>query len=144
MIAIGRFVCGQDIPISHLSGEKFNQPIFGANSLTGYVSPVRVFACRCMLVTPFTLIVRRSQVPGRGLTGPCEFKLTFKDGSAATFLHFLFQVIETVRVAAMRASAPTIATMIQSGTFATASAAYVDPSDPSVLYVTQPYVPVRP
>ena len=28
---------------THLTGEKFNQPIFGANNLTGYVSPVRCF-----------------------------------------------------------------------------------------------------
>ena len=31
----------QDVPITHLSGEKFNQPIFGANYLSGYVAPVR-------------------------------------------------------------------------------------------------------
>ena len=35
----------------------------------------------------------------------------------------------------------TLTTIIPSGTLVASSAAFVDPSDPSVLYVTQPYTP---
>lgn len=44
------------------------------------------------------------QLPGMGLNGPCEFKLTFQSGGAATFLHFLFRIIEDTRVAAATAA----------------------------------------
>jgi len=47
-----------DFPLNSLSNERFNQPIFGANNLTGTVQPL----------------------PGSGLPGPAEFKLTFKEG----------------------------------------------------------------
>jgi hypothetical protein len=103
--------------VQGLSGEDFVQPFFGANYLKGTVAPV----------------------PGRGLSAPASFKLHFMHGGATTFLRMFFGIMEQYKVADERArlafldSAPAVQSFI-----ATAHAAYVDPSDPSVIFITQP------
>ena len=44
-----------DMPLAHLSNERFNQPIFGANNLTGTI--------------------------GRWQVGPSKFTITFREGA---------------------------------------------------------------
>lgn len=106
--------CAFDIPLQGLSEEEFKQPIFGANYLTGKVAPV----------------------PGRGLPSLATFKLTFNHGGFSTFLRLFFGVMEHYRIRDLVARRTWMDTRAQ--TFISESSAFVDPSDPSVLYLSQP------
>jgi len=100
-----------EFPLSLLSNEKFNQPIFGANNLTGTVQPLS----------------------GSGLPGPADFRLTFKEGGCGTFLHFFLRALRDVRT-----SRTDLASAASAGLLHAQSVAMVDPSDPSVIYLSQP------
>jgi len=104
-----------DLPLTTLSGEKFNQPIFGANNLTGTVQPI----------------------VGGGLPGPATFKLTFREGGCGTFLHFFFRAIREIR-----GGRGVLGGLASTGALRTESAAFVDPNDPTVIFIVQPSVPV--
>lgn len=106
--------CAFDIPLQGLSEEEFKQPIFGANYLTGKVAPV----------------------PGRGLPSLATFKLTFNHGGFSTFLRLFFGVMEHYRIRDLVARRTWMDTRAQA--FISESSAFVDPSDPSVLYLSQP------
>jgi len=141
------FVCGKvtttrgitlaafDLPYSCISGEKFNQPIFGANYLSGIVQPV----------------------PGMGLPQAGKFRLVFNDGGVGTFLRFFFLMMDQARrtaaamaaasaVAASAATAPPVwsatppafVESVRTGEFARQQRAYVDPTDPTTLFIAQP------
>jgi hypothetical protein len=105
------------IPLTKMTKEKFNQPIFGANNLKGRVVPVGD-----------QNILRQLDLQ--------EFKFcfTFNEGGCGTFLPIFFRLMATVRQYGDEAAAQ-IAPQVLSGSFA---AAYVDPSDPSTIYVSQP------
>jgi hypothetical protein len=111
----GMFFEAFDLPLTTLSVEKFNQPIFGANNLTGTVQPV---------------------VDG-GLPGPATFKLTFREGGCGTFLHFFLRALRE-----LRGGRGVLGGLASSGALRTESAAFVDPNDPTVIFVVQPVVPV--
>ena len=101
-----------DIPLEGISSETFKQPVFGANRLEMEVAPV----------------------PGRGLVQPAHVSLTFNDGGTNTLLRVFFGVMERwrqpVEVRAAFFAAPQ--------SFIQEQVAYVDSSDPTVLYLTQP------
>lgn len=117
-----------DLPFTFISGEKFNQPIFGANYLSGIVAPV----------------------PGMGLPQPGKFRLTFNNGGVGTFLRFFFIMMDQARRAASASSGsaaaapvwdptpPDVAEAVRSGAFAREQQAYVDPTDPTTLFIAQP------
>lgn len=117
--------------------QEFKQPIFGANYLQGFVSCLR----------------------GMGLQGASKFKLTFRNGGAGVFLHYFFALIEQYRIASDAARAAMLASMAPPGpggaggggvhayavpppgaAIVAPRPAYVDPSDPSVVFLTQPAV----
>ena len=107
------------IPLIKMTREKFNQPIFGANNLTGRVAP----ACDANTLEQ--------------LNGLNDFKFcfTFTNGGCGTFLPIFFRIMGEVRRYGEEA-AHHVAEQVLSGTFT--GAAYIDPSDPSTIYVSQP------
>ena len=108
---------GFDLPIATLIEESFNQPIFGANNLTGSSPPL----------------------DGSGLSDSIKWKVTFNNGGVGTFLPLFFRLLNEMR---QRMSQPLAATATVTLSPLDAQqilhAAYVDPNDPSKLYVSQP------
>lgn len=112
-----------DIPLANITDESFNQPIFGANNLSGKVQAIANSAA--------------------GVTGVIQFKLYFNEGGCATFLRAFFNSMEQIR--RIPTAVPVASEFTQaavSGAFA--QAAFVDPSDPSTVYVSQPAVQAVP
>jgi hypothetical protein len=118
-----------DVPLQGLRGDPdFVQPFFGANYLTVAVAPV----------------------PGRGLrgdggagpaAGATPLRATFARGGCATFLHFFFRLVEQYRVADVRARDAALAALAApraADAYVSQQEAFFDPSDPSVVYLTQP------
>jgi len=118
-----------DVPLQGLRGDPdFVQPFFGANYLTVAVAPV----------------------PGRGLrgdggagpaAGATPLRATFARGGCATFLHFFFRLVEQYRVADVRARDAALAALAApraADAYVAEQTAYFDPSDPSVVFLTQP------
>lgn len=101
-----------EAPLTSISGEKFNQPIFGANNLSGVATTNR-------------------------LPHPAKFKITFNAGGVGTFLRLFFPMMERVH-AANEAQRQAFFNQVENGKFVRSQQAYFDPSDPSVVYVTQP------
>ena len=64
-----------DLPLSLVRSERFNQPIFGANNMTGCVPPL-------------------DQAPGDGVYKWC---ISFRNGGVGTFLPFFFRLLEEMR-----------------------------------------------
>lgn len=112
----GAFFESFDVPLASLSEERFNQPIFGANNLTGIVQPV----------------------PGMGLPGPARFTLTFREGGCGTFLHFFIRSLREVRTAP---GDRRLAAAAAAGLLRAESAAFLDPNDPTTVYLAQPTIP---
>eukprot|EP00439_Symbiodinium_sp_Y106_P028328 s3807_g3.t1 len=107
------------ISVAKPSKPKFEQPIFGANYLAGSTRPL-----------PGT---ENDQTAAPLLGGDTVFYLTFRSGGCNTFLQLLFQLLSEVQA---QNSQNTIAQAAQEGRLN--QVAYVDPSDPSVLYLSQP------
>ena len=110
-----------DLPLGTMHNEKFNQPIFGANNMTGTSEPL----------------------PG-GLTDEIKWTLTFKEGGVGTFLPLFFRLVHEMRRRMAQESqpqyehnfaAPPVAQQVVQQII---GAAYVDPNDPTKLYVSQP------
>lgn len=98
-----------EIPIAYISKEQFVQPIFGANYLEGDVEP---FQC-----------------------GPSRFYIYFNHGGVHTFLKMLSKLISVHRKGSM-ASDSSFVNQAKTGDIA--RGAFVDPSDPSTVFMTQP------
>lgn len=111
-------ISGFDMPLATMQNEKFNQPIFGANNMTGVSPPLE----------------------GGGLTEDIKWCLSFKDGGVGTFLPLFFRLLMEMR---SRMAAPANyahteqAAIPQVVAQQIVGAAYVDPSDPTKLYVSQ-------
>jgi hypothetical protein len=94
-----------DLPMANITNEKFNQPIFGANNISGTVAAVRRAPCRHLSqprlrLTPCVNYLSRAwQIANEqaGVTGQLEFKLWFNEGGCATFLRVFFQAMEQLR-----------------------------------------------
>ncbi|KAI4340605.1 hypothetical protein MLD38_025424 [Melastoma candidum] len=114
-----------DMPLLYISGEKFNQPIFHCNNISGYVDPV---------------------VPDdqhRALYATHSFKILFKEGGCGTFVPLFFNMMSTVRQynQHMNAQAAPRADPLQAAQAPVEEVmrqAYVDPNDPTRIYLQQP------
>jgi hypothetical protein len=109
-----------EMPIEGIVMDEFKQPILGANYLHLHVAPV----------------------PNRGINTniPFDIKLTFRKGTG-TFLHVFYKLRESY----LASEAQRVAFLHQQALeqfIANTQVAFVDSSDPSILYVTQPAVMV--
>ncbi|XP_052206077.1 UPF0664 stress-induced protein C29B12.11c [Diospyros lotus] len=114
-----------DMPLLHVHGEKFNQPIFHCNNISGLVEPV---------------------VPDdqhRALYSTHSFKILFKEGGCGTFVPLFFNLITSVRQynqhygsGVQQLSDPLVAA--QTPVDEMMRTAYVDPNDPTRIFLQQP------
>ncbi|XP_073146535.1 UPF0664 stress-induced protein C29B12.11c [Henckelia pumila] len=113
-----------DIPLLYVHGEKFNQPIFHCNNISGAVDPV---------------------VPEnehRALYSTHSFKILFKEGGCGTFIPLFFNLIASVRRYNQHASAAQVRLdplqAAQTPVEEMMRHAYVDPNDPTRIFLQQP------
>jgi len=103
-----------DIPLLNIYDEKFEQPIFGANYLAIKVKPL------------FNLI-----------PGDAKVKIWFMSGGCQKFLDIFLQVLPQIRKRKSEGADPGWIKDLTSGNLNN-KYAYVDPSDPTYVFVTQP------
>ncbi|XP_027097517.1 UPF0664 stress-induced protein C29B12.11c isoform X1 [Coffea arabica] len=113
-----------DLPLLYICGEKFNQPIFFCNNISGSVDPV---------------VPENEQ---RALFSTHSFKILFKEGGCGTFVPLFFNLIHSVRqynqetsragpqLDPLQASQTPVDEMMRH--------AYVDPNDPTRIFLQQP------
>ncbi|CAL8463061.1 g2595 [Coccomyxa elongata] len=112
-----------ELPFAYITGDKFKQPVFGCNNLAGKCWPA---------------------VPGGGPLGtlpPHNFVIYFKEGGVGTFLPLYFNFLEYVRVMQQRVHsnpAPCAPVQPPQATQEMLSKAFVDPNDPSKVFLTSP------
>lgn len=104
-----------DLPLALMRSETFEQPIFGSN----YIS----LTCKPLLNI---------------LPGEVKTKIWFYSGGCGTFVPAFFNVLTNVRK--NKGADSKLLNMVSNGVFAKNS--YIDPNDPSVIYLEQPKVPV--
>ena len=107
---------GFDLPIATLVEESFNQPIFGANNLTGSSPPLE----------------------GSGLAATIKWKISFNNGGVGTFLPLFFRLLNEMRQRMSQPQTTAASALTSVDAQQIMHAAYVDPNDPSKLYVSQP------
>ncbi|KGN59776.1 uncharacterized protein LOC101208147 [Cucumis sativus] len=112
-----------DMPLLYVRDEKFNQPIFFCNNISGLVEPV----------------VPEDQ--HRALYSTHSFKILFKEGGCGTFVPLFFNLLSSVRqynqhmnagprVDPLQAAQTPVDEMMRH--------AYVDPNDPTKIFLQQP------
>ncbi|CAL0313035.1 unnamed protein product [Lupinus luteus] len=114
-----------DMPLLYIHGEKFNQPIFHCNNISGQVEPVAPNDQHRALYSTYT------------------FKIIFKEGGCGTFIPLFLNLIASVRqynqqfnvqtqphVDPLQASQTPVDEMMRH--------AYVDPNDPTKIFLQQP------
>ncbi|KAF5201707.1 classical AGP protein [Thalictrum thalictroides] len=123
---VGSFVAF-DMPMLYVHDEKFNQPIFHCNNISGLVEPV----------------VPEGQ--HRALYSTQSFKILFKEGGCGTFIPLFFNLISSVRQYFQQSSYPTDAApradplqAAQTPVDEMMRHAYVDPNDPTKIFLQQP------
>jgi hypothetical protein len=103
-----------DLPLALISGEDFKQPIFGANYICGNCKPLM-----------------------GSLPGIIKFKIWFMEGGCGTFAPTYLKMCKNIHRSKNRSVDQSVINQLQNGQY---KAAYVDPSDPSVMYLQQPQV----
>jgi len=106
-----------DLPISYISKETFEQPIFGSNYIGGVCNPL------------FNL-----------LPGNIKFKIWFTQGGCGTFVPAFFDVISKVKKSKNNRIDDKYMNKFSEGF---ANNAYIDKSDPSVIYYEQPSIVIN-
>ena len=106
-----------DIPLAYMYKEKFNQPIFGANFLSGSTAPL------------FNMI-----------PGPAHFKAWFMKGGCGKFLRSFHFVVEKLREHQRKGLVSEKYQSQMGGTFQSEQIAFLDPNDPSHVFISQPPV----
>ncbi|GMH02642.1 hypothetical protein Nepgr_004481 [Nepenthes gracilis] len=115
-----------DMPLLYVSGEKFNQPIFHCNNISGFVEPV----------------VPENE--NRAIYSTHSFKILFKEGGCGTFVPLFFNLINGVRQYNQQfipAAEPPRVDPLQAGQTPVEEMmrhAYVDPNDPTKIFLQQP------
>lgn len=115
------FVCkgsgnigGFDLPLATLTEEQFNQPIFSANNLTGITAPL----------------------PQSGIADDIRWKLAFNNGGVNTFLHIFFRLLHEMRSQLQQQGTAPQPPVPHAVAEQILHAAYIDPNDPTTLYVS--------
>ncbi|XP_065864027.1 UPF0664 stress-induced protein C29B12.11c isoform X2 [Euphorbia lathyris] len=112
-----------DMPMLYIHGEKFNQPIFFCNNISGLVEPV----------------VPENE--NRALYSTHSFKILFKEGGCGTFVPLFFNLISSVRQYNQRTTPEVEINPLQASQTPVDEMmrhAYVDPSDPTKIFLQQP------
>ncbi|PHT54138.1 hypothetical protein CQW23_08600 [Capsicum baccatum] len=112
-----------DMPLLFVSGEKFKQPIFRCNNVSGYVVPVVPDNENSALYSTHT------------------FKILFKGGGCGTFVPLFFNLMASVRRAQQQYGTEPRADPLQAAQTPVDEMirhAYVDPNDPTKIYLQQP------
>ena len=119
-----------DFPLAYVSGEKFNQPIFGCNNLQ----------LNCFSVA--------ANGGPNGTAPPHTVKFYLKLGGCGTLLPMLWRLLECTRIEQRRAAQAAEAAQYPEVVYTTEAVlpevknmmntAYIDPNDPTTVYVTQP------
>ncbi|PHT81092.1 hypothetical protein T459_14107 [Capsicum annuum] len=112
-----------DMPLLFVSGEKFKQPIFHCNNISGYVVPVVPDNENSALYSTHT------------------FKILFKGGGCGTFVPLFFNLMASVRRAQQQSGTEPQADPLQAAQTPVDEMirhAYVDPNDPTKIYLQQP------
>ncbi|XP_042497796.1 UPF0664 stress-induced protein C29B12.11c [Macadamia integrifolia] len=116
-----------DMPLLHVHVEKFNQPIFFCNNISGLVEPV----------------VPEDQ--HRALYSTHSFKIYFKEGGCGTFVPLFFNLIASVRqynqhISQSGSEVPRVDPLqaAQTPVDEMMRHAYVDPNDPTRIFLQQP------
>lgn len=104
-----------DIPLGLLKEEGFKQPIFGSNYITGVCKPL------------FNI-----------LPGDVKFKIWFMQGGCGTFVPAFLNMVNSLRKNQNKGHDHKLMNTIIAGQFA--KTAYIDPNDPSVIFLEQPEV----
>ncbi|GIL86766.1 hypothetical protein Vretimale_15646 [Volvox reticuliferus] len=110
-----------DFPLCYIRNDKLNQPIFGCNNLSGQVWPA---------------------VEHGGPAGelpPHDFKIYFKEGGIGTFYHLYYTLAERAKKAFDEAQGRNRNNDANPPDYVTdlVSRAFVDPHDPSTIYLAQ-------
>jgi hypothetical protein len=150
-----------DLPLAGISQEDFKQPIFVRDHTVALLSSLgtpRSLSALPSLSLSLPLSCARTlflsqganflqctvaPVPGRGLESPATAKLYFFSGGAGTFLRVFFALMDKYQRAPEPARAAWLAPA-QMQSWMTQQTAYVDPSDPSRLFLAQPTVAQMP
>ena len=103
-----------DLPLALTFNEGFEQPIFGANYIKGTCKPLI------------------------NLPGNVNFKIWFMSGGCGTFAPAYLKMVYSMRMNRNRGIDQQMQRNIESGNFG--KTAYIDPDDPSVIYLQQPQV----
>ena len=104
-----------DLPLSLISNEGFAQPIFGANYIHG--------TCKPLL---------------NSLPGDINFKIWFMTGGCGTFAPAYLKMVASCRRNRGRGAEPSAYNSYQNA--GQRKMAYIDPNDPSVIYLQQPEI----
>jgi len=113
-----------DFPLAYIRKEDFKQPIFGCNHLYGHVWPVG-----------------EGLGPG-GSSPPHQYRLYFKEGGAGTLLPIYFNLLFRARpnqddsLASKAQQPPPPASFAEVDKMV--HTAFVDPSDPTKVFLSQP------
>jgi hypothetical protein len=115
-----------EIPLLYITAEKMGQPIFGANYLSGLVTPV--------------------DAP-RDSSERIKWKLSFTNGGMSTFVPLFYSTLEFCRVSRRRQEAPAPELQQQpqkpEEPPSFIQTALLDPNDPTRVYLTSPVDPAH-
>eukprot|EP00475_Leptophrys_vorax_P040340 TRINITY_DN74657_c0_g1_i1.p1 TRINITY_DN74657_c0_g1~~TRINITY_DN74657_c0_g1_i1.p1 ORF type:complete len:209 (-),score=4.82 TRINITY_DN74657_c0_g1_i1:378-1004(-) len=117
-----------DLPLLYMHNEKFNQPIFGANNISGIVLPVA------------------GTEEHAAMQAPHCFTIYFMEGGVGTFLPLFFSIVQALRATSHPSSFPASPASTPTDPMPTTQLpvdemirkAYVDPNDPTTVYLEQP------
>jgi len=104
-----------DLPLGLMKNEDFKQPIFGANYISGICKPLLNL-----------------------LPGEIKFKIWFMEGGCGTFVQNFLNMVASLRKNNNKGHDEKFLNNIATGNFS--KTAYVDPNDPSVIFLEQPDV----
>uniref|UniRef100_A0A7S0VTF0 Uncharacterized protein n=2 Tax=Hemiselmis tepida TaxID=464990 RepID=A0A7S0VTF0_9CRYP len=110
-----------DLPLALIRREKFNQPIFGCNNIDGECAPLP------------------------SSDGVTQFRLSFHEGGVGTFLPIFYDLLNRNRHGSPEQPTgfdPAFEQSIQTGTFM--RSAFIDPNDPSQIFLTSSQPPPAP
>ncbi|CXI69874.1 conserved Plasmodium protein, unknown function [Plasmodium berghei] len=104
---------GADFPLTLIDNVNFEQPIFGLNYLSGVVRP--------LVDHP------------NSLSSPCKWNIIFLNGQCSNFLNYFFKAYEAAK------KNKTLGSLSEfNDHFFSSNNAYIDPNDPTFIYINEP------